>query len=114
MRIPGLQESDVDVIRACLRATTEGPFFPDYEFAMLLGFTREEFRKVAADFPESLSRDVMRAVGGAFNNLIRYPHRHHDDEVWYQWIPISRDDLPALESKLDAFRSGENNEGEST
>ncbi|WP_263974564.1 hypothetical protein [Myxococcus xanthus] len=39
---------DEQIIQECLRATVEGPFFPDREFPVLFGFDRAEVAAILA------------------------------------------------------------------
>jgi hypothetical protein len=99
-----LDEKDSSVIRACLHAVVDGPFFPDWEFPSLFPFSRQRFAEISARFPE-LDVEVCVAINSAFNNLLRYPHGHRDDGVWQSWIPLSTASLKALEQTW-AFVNG--------
>lgn len=35
-----------ELVRRCLAASVDGPFFPDWEFETLFGLTRDEVREV--------------------------------------------------------------------
>lgn len=70
-----LTSEEHDVLRECLQAAADGPFFPEWEFETLLGATREEVRALVAAWP--LHRDERRAhdiARNALNNLLGYPH----------------------------------------
>lgn len=99
-----LTDEDVAVISACLRAAVEGPFFPEGEFISLFPFRRTEMAAIVARFPQHIDTQVRRAIGSAFNNLIRYPHGHRHDEVWNRWIPVSQPVVEELERKWDTLR----------
>jgi hypothetical protein len=76
---------DAEVIRQCLWAAVNGPFFPDWEFDTLFGFHRDEIRRIAEAWPNWDDDDERRdAVNNTFNNLIRYPHGRWD--VWHDYI----------------------------
>ncbi len=79
------EESDTDVIGQCLRAAVEGPFFPDWEFSILFGFDRDEFRRIAERWP-AWDDEVEQAdaVNAALNNLLSYPHDRWDS--WHEYI----------------------------
>ena len=91
-----LTESDVTVIRQCLVAATEGPFFPDWEFATLIGgMTRSEVGIVLASWPDRTSpraQDV--AVNDVLNNLISYPHGMR--EAWRSFISVDADEVASV------------------
>ena len=71
-----LSPSELDIIAGALRAAAYGEFFPDWEFHILFGITRDELQDVYNEWP-SQSHDIEViecAVMGALNNLIGYPH----------------------------------------
>lgn len=71
-----LTEHDKQIIKECLDAFANGSFIPDWEFHILCGFHREEVAKLAAIYPnEENSKDMIRAINNAMNNLTGYPHR---------------------------------------
>lgn len=70
-----LSERDQSIIRQCLKAAVEGPFFPEWEFHTLMGLTRQEMAHVLDSWPaaaDERTRDL--AVINALNNLLGYPH----------------------------------------
>ena len=74
-----LDQLDADTVRivaGCLRAATEGPFFPEWEFQTLFGVTRDEVREVRRSWPvETVESSVFKAaVIGSMNHLLGYPH----------------------------------------
>jgi hypothetical protein len=87
-----LSERESDLVRAALRAAVEGPFFPEWEFEMIMGVNRDEMRRVFEGWPDIADREAVDlAVGGAFNNLLRYPHNK-----WEAWRNYSDADKPEL------------------
>lgn len=81
------------IIRECLNAAANGPFFPDVEFHTLFGLTKGEVRKIFLEW-EKLDRKnelVQRAINNSINNLIGYPI--DNPEKWSDYISISRDEL---------------------
>jgi hypothetical protein len=48
-----ISDEDAKIIGQCLRAASDGPFFPDWEFHTLFGLEREEVAAVAASWPSS-------------------------------------------------------------
>lgn len=74
---------DVQIIRQCLRAAVDGPFFPDWEFSTLIGAERlgaDLFRIVSRnvdpegeewEFPEgAVVRCARREFPGGGNGLV--------------------------------------------
>jgi hypothetical protein len=91
-----LAKSDVrsiDVVKRCLRATVEGPFFPDWEFHTLFGLTRDEVKTVYDDWPNvsKFSHNTGLAINNSFNNLLYYPHRKND--ILSEYLNISKDEF---------------------
>jgi len=79
-----LSEADSAVIKGCLKATVDGPFFPEWEFYALFGLWRSEVAVVLASWPD-LPADAPAgydspadfqevAINNAMNNLLGYPH----------------------------------------
>ncbi|MEM9033827.1 MAG: hypothetical protein AAGD18_04465 [Actinomycetota bacterium] len=74
---------DIELLGSCLRLAVDGPYFPDWEFATLMGMSREEMRALADAWPsdpqsgeveEPLSAEQEAAGVSAANNLNGYPH----------------------------------------
>jgi hypothetical protein len=82
---------DREVIHQCLVAAADGPFFPDWEFQTLMGFERDDIRRMAERWPD-WDDDVEQsdAVNNVLNNLLGYPHGRWD--AWHDYIsPVSED-----------------------
>jgi len=76
-----LTQRESEVVRAVLEATVDGPFFPDWEFATLMGVERTETRAVLLAWPDFRDTDDnRRAINNAFVNWFGYPHGAWD--VW--------------------------------
>lgn len=74
-----LGKRDREIIHECLVAAAYGPFFPDWEFPILFGLTREQARSFADQWPESAEdAHAYRAVLNSLNNLAGYPIDHID------------------------------------
>ena len=82
-RVTRLPQVDNDLIRSSLALAVAGPYFPDWEFSILFGLSREEVAHVLAAWPEaavvtSWESDPDRvqefAVQGVLNNLLGHPH----------------------------------------
>lgn len=86
-----LEAGDGEVIRQCLVAAADGPFFPDWEFHTLLGFERDEIRRMAERWPDWDGEvEQSDAVNNVLNNLLGYPHGRWD--AWHDYIaPFSAD-----------------------
>lgn len=76
---------DAEVIRQCIWAVVNGPFFPDWRFHALFGFYRDEIRRIAEAWPNWDDNDEQRdAINNTLNNLISGPHDCWD--VWHNYI----------------------------
>lgn len=91
-----LSEQDLRVIRECLKAAADGPFFPDWEFDTLFGLTRSEVAAVAAAWPavDASTEEVRRAVIGALGHLTGYPHG--EEEAWGRYISVPPSEVAEL------------------
>ena len=100
MNLENLSPDKQEIIRQCLRAAVEGPFFPEWEFHSLIGLEREEVRGILREWPRpsAPNSDVQLAVNNAMNNLLGYPHGEW--EVWGEWISISPEALEVFFDKL--------------
>lgn len=95
--MPGeLNKHETQVVLECLKATTQGPFFPDWEFSTLFGLSREEVAEVAAAWPnvDQDSKTVVVAINNSLNNLLGYPHGCQ--EVWDDYISVPPEELGAM------------------
>jgi hypothetical protein len=100
MPLSDLDERERNVVRECLRAAVEGPFFPEWEFGTLFGLSRDDVRRVPQSWPELNETDesVTLAINNAFNNLLAYP-TPKKQEIWAQFISISDMELARLFDK---------------
>jgi hypothetical protein len=72
---------DVEVVRECLTAAVQGPFFPEWEFHTLMGLERTEVADLLEAWPDSRgSEEQDLAVNNVLNNLLGYPH-----DEWRAW-----------------------------
>lgn len=70
-----LTERDIGIVKRCLHAALEGPFFPDWEFPILFGFDRYELATQLTDWQANLQSG--KAYGTALTvlgGLQGYPH----------------------------------------
>jgi hypothetical protein len=104
MHLERLTESDSRIIGEVLRAATDGPFFPDWEFHTLFGLHRDQMRRVAREWPLPVlpPEDVELAVNNAINWLLSYPHRKQ--EIWANWISVDQSALNELFNRLRGRR----------
>ncbi|MEU4929539.1 hypothetical protein AB0G54_23980 [Streptomyces yokosukanensis] len=73
--IERMSAKDLQTIRECLDAAVRGPFFPDWEFHTLMGFTREQIAAIVEAWPSfSEPDDLDDAVNNVLNTLLGYPH----------------------------------------
>ena len=97
--IENLSNEEVDLIRRCLDAAVNGPFFPDWEFHSLIGVTRDEVRQVLRSWPKTEDPTFQRTVVvNALNNLLGYPHGMSD--AWVQWVRSPRERVSRLMQKV--------------
>jgi hypothetical protein len=97
--IQALSEAERELVRRCLHAAVNGPFFPDWEFHALFGYTRDEVRRILAGWPDAKNEDQQRnVIINTLNNLLRYPHG--ETEAWNRDICSSEDDVAAILRKL--------------
>ena len=87
--LANLSQDDRNVVRQCLRAAVEGPFFPDWEFDGLFGLDRAEVRKILGAWPDldESSDSVHLAINNSLGNLLGYPHGC--ESQWSQFISVS-------------------------
>jgi hypothetical protein len=92
-----------EVVRECLRAAVEGPFFPEWEFGTIFGLQRDEVRQVLLSWPDLNEADesVVRAINNSFNNLLCYPTRNKQ-EIWPKFISVSGMELAKIFDKWKA------------
>jgi hypothetical protein len=86
MALSALTPRETDVVFRCLRASAEGPFFPEWEFHLLFGLERSQVAAVATCWPEvsDADEDVRCAINNSLNNLLTYPHNKPD--AFKEWV----------------------------
>ena len=90
-----IDAGDSQVIGQCLRAAADGPFFPDWEFSLLMGFERAEIRQIADRWPNwEDEAEQADAVNNVLNNLLGYPHKRWD--VWHDFITPVSDEVASV------------------
>jgi hypothetical protein len=100
-----LNKRESDVVGDALRASVEGPFFPDWEFHTLMGVDREEMRAVLAAWPDIRDAEIAAlAIHSALVNLLGYPHNQ-----WKAWRTFSDADEQELNRVFHRWRSASDN-----
>jgi hypothetical protein len=82
-----LNRTEMSIIGECLRAAVCGPFFPDWEFETLLGFSRAELSSFAERWPVETDGRAERIVIAVLNTLVGYPHGH--DHEWAEYVSVT-------------------------
>jgi hypothetical protein len=101
--VSGLLDSrSIEIVRECLQAAAEGPFFPEWEFQTLMGVDREVVRRVRDEWPDQTveDQDFTCAVAGSLNNLLGYPHGHESE--WSKYISADAEQVRIILKKLVA------------
>ena len=98
--LANLTERERDVVRECLRAAVEGPFFPEWEFHTIFGLERDEVRQVLHSWPnvDEADESVVRAINNSFNNLLGYPSRNKQ-VLWPKFVSVSGIELARIFDK---------------
>jgi hypothetical protein len=93
-------EHEKRVIFECVKAASEGPFFPDEEFHSLFGLERAALSAIVAAWPniDDESDEVALAINNALVNLIGYPHGHKGE--WPKYISVSPEEVARILEKL--------------
>jgi len=90
-----LSNADRAIVRDCLQAAVNGPFFPDREFQTLFGLTRTEVATVLDAWPATADVAVQDiAVTNALNHLLSYPH--HKWDAWRSSISASPEEVQQI------------------
>ena len=100
MPLANLDDREREVVRECLRAAVEGPFFPEWEFETIFGLTRDEIKQVLLAWPrlDETDESVVIAINNCFNNLLGYPAKRKH-EIWPEFISVSHMDLAKIFDK---------------
>ena len=100
MSFHDLTLNEKNIVRECLKAALDGPFFPDWEFQSLFGIEREELKKIVQDWPRIDPSDevVVSAIHNSIVNLTGYPHGKVKE--WEQYISVSQDEVIKVLEKL--------------
>jgi hypothetical protein len=79
MSAPQVNREDREVVLACLTAAIDQSLFPEWEFATIIGVTRQELSAMRDSWSlhELPSPAMQDAVANVLLNLIGYPHGRH-------------------------------------
>jgi hypothetical protein len=95
MALKDLTPADKQVVYACLRAISEGPFIGDFEFHARLGLHRAEFAAVLERWPvlddSRPESDDALAINGCFGEVCYGVPIGEDD--WAKWFNVPRADV---------------------
>jgi hypothetical protein len=91
--LASLTEREKQVVFECLRAASDGPFFPDWEFHTLFGLERAQVRAIAAAVPQidDSEGDTELAIHNAMGQLLGYPRQQ--ETAWSQYISASHQEV---------------------
>jgi len=93
MSLSQLTERERTIVRDCLRATCEGPFFPDREFFGRFGQQRAEVYSVLQAWPkvDDSKGPAALAITSAMANLLSYPHGKSEERR--RWVTASDEEV---------------------
>jgi hypothetical protein len=100
MPLSDLSPTELKILHHCMQVTANDPtLFPDWEFFTLFGLTRAEFITVLDRWPDldESKLDTRLAIQNSLNNLLGYPHQHHDS--WEQFFPFTKRELAIVFAK---------------
>jgi len=88
--LANLDEKSREVIRECLRAAAEGPFYLDWEFGTIFGLERGDVTRILMAWPEVNEADqyVVKAINNSLNNILFYPARNKE-QTWPKFISVT-------------------------
>src|SRR5205823_5246464 len=94
-----LNEREKQTVFECLRAASDGPFFPDWEFPILFGLERAQVRAIAAAAPQidDSHEDTELAIHNAMGQLLGYPHQQ--ESAWSGYISASHQEVSRVFDK---------------
>ena len=100
MALSDLTQAERYVVRSCLRAAVDGPFFPDPEFHTIFGLTRDDLAGILDRWPTLDDRegtDAHLAINNAFNNLLGYPHG--EETAWSKYVATTPQEVARVFAK---------------
>src|SRR5579863_5829198 len=97
-----LSKDERELLRECVCAAAEGPFFPDWEIHTLLGAYREQLQRICEQWPTSMEDPNSRSVAkNVLVNLAGYPI--DEPNRWGEFISADLEDVRALKLRLIAI-----------
>ncbi|MFG2305284.1 hypothetical protein [Actinacidiphila glaucinigra] len=107
-----MSTEDLQIIKECLDAAVSGPFFDDWEFGTLMGFTRDDIAAIAEAWPSFTESDVQEdAVNGVLSNLLGYPHGYR--RRWHEYCSATLEEITRVHARWrgedDVNRREQNN-----
>lgn len=98
--ISNLSQLERQTIGECLRATTFGDFFPDWEFETLFGVSRNKVKKIAEQWPNVDWGDqyIRAIIINSLGQLLGYPHGQ--EQLWSEYITVSPEEVKKTLDKL--------------
>lgn len=92
MGLANLNLEERRIIGECVKAAVFGPFFPDSDFKIIMGVTRDEAIIVANQFPDvdeydeepEGNDDSWLVINNSMVNLLGFPHGK--EAVWDRYI----------------------------
>ena len=99
MSLADLEQSEREIVRQCLNAAVNGPFFPEWEFHTLFGLERSEVKAVLRAWPKLVEtkEEVQVAINNTLNNLLGYPHGC--EKEWPHFISVSSNEVKRVFNK---------------
>lgn len=94
-----LSSADMDLIRDCLNAAVEGPFFPGDAFAQWFDLTRAQMRQKLAAWPQTVDDEFFGPL--AWRVLHHLLHgRHGQEAAIASFVPAGGDEASAVLMRL--------------
>ena len=98
MSLHQLTAKEKRVVLECLRASVEGPFFPDWEFQTLFGLRRQDVAEIfSRPKLDDADEQVSLVINNAMNNLLGYPHGQ--GSVWRQFLSVPENEVQRIFDK---------------
>jgi len=94
--LSNLDQSEREIVRQCLSATVNGPFFPEWEFHTLFGMERDEVESILESWPDLNEANVavQLAINNSLGNLIGFPHGR--EKEWPHFISVSSEAVEGI------------------
>ena len=100
MNIAKLTDDEICIVKECLKASLDGPFFPDWEYETLIGAKKSEIEKIIQGLPNIHENkyDITQVICSCLGNLIGYPHGREDE--WEKYVSANYNDVLNIIAKL--------------